>query len=423
MDFNALIARVKALLLTPKAEWAVIAAEPATVGSIYTKFIVVMAAIPAIMGFLKGSLIGYSVPFIGTTFRVPIISGLTGMVIQFGVALLGAFLFMLVIDALAPTFGGQKNQVQALKAAAYTATPVYVASVLQVLPMLGALILLAAGVYGVYQLYLGLQATMQAPVEKAVGYTGASIVVAIVLAIVVNVGLSAIGFGFGGRSMMSGIGAAGGSEMADLKVDPKSAAGQLAGWSERIAAAGAAAEAAQKSGDPDAAAKAAGAAVATVLGGDPNAKALSTDQLKEFVPETLLGMKRSSLEANRSGAMGMETAEVEARYANDAGQSVRLKIQDLAFAKGMMALAGRMGAESERTTDDGYEKAYSDHGRWVQEKWNGKSKNGSYAVVIAQRFSIEVDGDAGSFADLKAAVGALDLAGLEALKNEGRKAP
>ena len=157
MDFNALIARVKALLLTPKAEWAVIAAEPATVGSIYTKFIVVMAAIPAIMGFLKGSLIGYSVPFIGTTFRVPIVSGLTGMVIQYGAALLGAFLFMLVIDALAPTFGGHKNQVQALKAAAYTATPVYVASVLQILPMLGALILLAAAVYCVYQLYLGLQ--------------------------------------------------------------------------------------------------------------------------------------------------------------------------------------------------------------------------------------------------------------------------
>ena len=423
MDFNALIARVKALLLTPKAEWAVIAAEPATMGSIYTKFIVVMAAVPALMGFVKGSLIGYSVPFIGTTFRMPIVSGLTGMVVQYAAALIGAFLFTLVIDALAPTFGAQKNQVQALKAAAYTATPVYAASILQVLPVIGALILLGAAVYCVYQLYLGLQATMKAPPEKAVGYTAASIVVAIVLAVVVNVGLGTIGYGFGGRSMMSGIGATTGSDAADLNVDPKSAVGQVAAMAQRIAAAGEAAEAAQKSGDPDAAAKAAAAVVATALGGDPNAKALSTDQLKHFVPETLLGMKRSSLEANRGGAMGMETAEVEARYSNEAGQSVRLKIQDLAFAKGLMALGSRMGAASERTTDDGYDKSYSDHGRWVHEKWNSKSKNGTYAVVIAERFSIEVDGDAGSFADLKGAVGALDLAGLEALKNEGRKAP
>ena len=196
MDFNALIARVKGLVLTPKVEWGTIAAEPATVGSIYTKFIIVMAAIPAVVGFVKASLIGYSVPLLDTTIRVSLVSGLTGMVVQYATALIGAFLLGFVIDALAPTFGGQKNQVQALKAAAYAAAPVYAASVLQVVPILGGLLILAAAVYAIYLLYLGLQATMVGPAEKAVGYTAAAIIGVFLLAIVANVVLSAVGFGF-----------------------------------------------------------------------------------------------------------------------------------------------------------------------------------------------------------------------------------
>ena len=420
MDFNALFTRVKNLLLTPKTEWPAIAAEPATISSIYTKFIVVMAAVPAVIGFLEGSVLGYSLPFVGTTLRVPMSIGITGMVVQYAAGLLGTFLFALVIDALAPTFGGQKNQVQALKAAAYMATPVYVASILQILPVLGALAILAGLVYAIYQLYIALQATMKAPQEKAVGYTAVSILVAIVAAVILNMVLVAIGFGFGGRGMMGAMGAAAAARSAiGDTADPQDTAGQMSDWAKRIETAGAAAEAAQKSGSPQAAAQAAGAAIATALGGDPNTKALSTDQLKSFVPATLLGMKRTDLEANRGNAAGVQTAEVEARYSADNGKSVRLKIQDLAFANGLMALGSKFGVENEHSSDDGFEKSYTESGRWVQESWNNKSNSGKYSLMLGERFNVEVEGDAGSLAELKTALSTLNLSGLEALKNVG----
>ena len=65
MDLNKLIARVKAILFTPKTEWPVIAGEPATTADLYRNYIMILAAIPAIFGFLKFSLLGVSIPFAG----------------------------------------------------------------------------------------------------------------------------------------------------------------------------------------------------------------------------------------------------------------------------------------------------------------------------------------------------------------------
>ena len=86
-----------------------------------------------------------------------------------------------IINALAPTFGGQKDSVQALKTAAYAVTAAWVGGVAQLIPWLGWLIMLAGAIYSVYLLYLGLPHTMKAPADKAAGYTAVTIIVAIVL--------------------------------------------------------------------------------------------------------------------------------------------------------------------------------------------------------------------------------------------------
>ncbi len=57
MDFSKLIERARKVLLSPKNEWPVIAAEPATIKGLYTRYILVLAALPAVFGFIKGSLI------------------------------------------------------------------------------------------------------------------------------------------------------------------------------------------------------------------------------------------------------------------------------------------------------------------------------------------------------------------------------
>src|SRR5690348_13600101 len=111
MDFARAAARAKGMLLSPKTEWAAAAGETDSVRGLYIGYIMILAALPAIAGFIKGSLIGYGM--LGITVRTPIVSGVIGMLVGYGLGLVVAYLMALIIDALAPTFGGQKNQVQA----------------------------------------------------------------------------------------------------------------------------------------------------------------------------------------------------------------------------------------------------------------------------------------------------------------------
>ncbi|MCB1576677.1 MAG: YIP1 family protein, partial [Xanthomonadales bacterium] len=150
MDFGKLIARAQAILLSPKTEWPVIAAEQETVANLYKNYIIVLAAIPAIAGFIKGSLIGYSA--FGFTARTPIVSGIIGMIVAYALALAVVYLIGLIIDALAPTFGGEKNQIQALKTAAYMSTAGWIAGIAVIVPWIGWLIVWAGFFYGAYLL-------------------------------------------------------------------------------------------------------------------------------------------------------------------------------------------------------------------------------------------------------------------------------
>ncbi len=86
-----------------------------------------------------------------------------------------------------------------------------------------------------------------------------------------------------------------------------------------------------------------------------------------------------------------------------------------------MALAGAIGVESSQETDHGYDKTYKQDGRLVHEQWDSQNKDGEFSIVLGDRFSVKVNGNAESIDQLKAAVGSINLAGLEALKNQGVK--
>jgi hypothetical protein len=64
-------------------------------------------------------------------------SGLVQMIVSFVLSLVMVFLLALIVDALAPTFGGTKSQINALKLVAYSATAGWVASIATVIPVLG----------------------------------------------------------------------------------------------------------------------------------------------------------------------------------------------------------------------------------------------------------------------------------------------
>lgn len=425
MDFNKLIARVKNILLTPKTEWPVIAGETESVQGLYLNYILVLAAIPAVFGFIKNSIIGNT--WFGVTVHTGIGAGITGMIVYYVLSLVMAFVMALIIDALAGTFSAQKNQVQALKTVAYAYTAAWIAGVGVILGMgLGALIALAGGIYSIYLLYLGLPNTMKCPPDKSGGYTAVSIICAIVLGWIVMLfvgsivgtsmlGAAGSGFHVGSNSSISLDGSG-----SSVSVDKNSALGALVAMGQNAQKAGQQMEAAQKSGDANAQAQAAGQMLGTVLGGGSQVEALAPDAIKAFVPDTLAGMKRTSVSAERNGAMGMQVSNATATY-SDGQHTLHLEIADTGSAKGIMALAGAVGVESSKETDHGYDKTYKQDGRLVHEQWDTQSKYGEFSIVLGDRFSVKVSGNADTIDQLKAAVGSINLAGLEALKNQGVK--
>jgi hypothetical protein len=166
----ALVDRVQKILTQPAAEWPVIATEPATVGGLYTGYIIPLAAIPAIAG------------FVGRFFFMHnIVANLVTTVLTYVVTLISVYILGFIAASLAPSFSGTGNQIQGLKWAAYSNTASWVAGIFLVIPVVGGLIALLGGLYSLYLLWLGTVPMMGVPQEKAVGYAVVVIVVDIVV--------------------------------------------------------------------------------------------------------------------------------------------------------------------------------------------------------------------------------------------------
>ncbi|HUI99667.1 MAG TPA: YIP1 family protein, partial [Usitatibacter sp.] len=142
----------------------------------------ILAAIPAVASFIGFSLIGVST-FMGS-YRWPITSGITHMILEYVLNLGWVYVLALIIDALAPSFGGEKNFMQALKVSAFSPTAMWLAGIFSIIPALAILGIL--GLYSLYLLYTGLPLLMKTPADKAIPYTVVVIIVAIVLALIVG---------------------------------------------------------------------------------------------------------------------------------------------------------------------------------------------------------------------------------------------
>lgn len=182
------VARVKGILFQPKREWEVIDNEYATVKSVFVPYALVLAAIGPICSFIGLVFIGATV--LGTTMKYPLAAAAVSSVISYVLGLVGVYVVALIINALAPSFGGQKNPVKAAQVAVYSWTAAWVVGVFGLVPMLGVLAIL--GLYSLYLLYLGLPKLMKAPQDKAVAYTIVSVICGIGVFFVVGLISTAI---------------------------------------------------------------------------------------------------------------------------------------------------------------------------------------------------------------------------------------
>ena len=179
---TSLQTRVANLLTKPADEWRVIASESATVEGLMRNYAAPLAAIPAIGIFIGYTIVGVSVPLLGTI-RYGIVRGFVSACLAFVFALVGAWINAIVVEKLAPTFQSRGDTAQALKLVVYAMTPVWLAGILNLVPLLGILGIVA-GLYAIYIFYLGLPVLMGTPADKVVPYMVVSALVIIVVSVV-----------------------------------------------------------------------------------------------------------------------------------------------------------------------------------------------------------------------------------------------
>ncbi len=187
-----IIERVKKIILSPKDALNEVKTEEMTVVGTMKEYVAILAAIPAVAHFVGRALVGHPVFGRENIFRMLIFAA-----ISYVFTLLGVIVFGKIINALAPNFNSNKNDLNAFKLAIYSWTPAFVAGIFNIIPGMQVLSLLGA-FYGLYILYIGLPILMETPQEKTLVYTVANVIVSIIVWIIIGAIASALALGGAG---------------------------------------------------------------------------------------------------------------------------------------------------------------------------------------------------------------------------------
>jgi hypothetical protein len=164
---NAFV-RAKAILVDPAAAWLGIEKEIGDPAYLLSRYVAVLALIPALSSFVGATLIGV-VALSGATLRADLFDGLFGAIFSYATSCVIVLLLGLIIDLLAPLFGGRRDFEEAFKLAVYSFTPLWLAGIFLLLP--GLRFLLLTGVYGIYLFWLGMPRLTKVPEGQAVNFT------------------------------------------------------------------------------------------------------------------------------------------------------------------------------------------------------------------------------------------------------------
>ena len=382
---TGLINRIKSIILTPKDEWPKIAASPEGIGDIYRSWVIPLAAIGPVATLIGSLVFGHGL--FGIVYRPSVMGAIGTAILSYVLALASVYVIALVIDALAPNFGGTQNRTAAFKVAAFGATASWIAGIFGIFPALALLEIL--GLYSFYLIFLGLPLLMKSPPEKATGYIIAVLVVSFVASLIVGVmatSLSRVMFGGGIMGAAAGSLSVPGGGSVDM--------GKLE-------------EAGKKLED----------ATAKMQNGEGK-PAIAPDALKSLMPTALPGgLAQTSIETASGGAAGFNGSNVEARYGSGDNE-IKLTVTDMGVVGGLAALGGALNVQSSKQDATSYEKVGKVDGRMTTEKYDSASKHGEYMTIVGDRIMVQAEGNAASIDAFKAAVAAVDLGKVEALAKQ-----
>lgn len=372
---SGLVARSRNIVLTPREEWKVIAAEPESTASVFSRHVLPLAAIGPIAALIGGQVFGYGA--FGFSYRPGLMPAIGVALVSYVLVLAGIALLAFLADYLAPRFDGRANRNHAFKLIAYGSTASLLAGIFGLVPSLSLFGLL--GLYSLYQIYTGVGPLMQVPEDKALAYTAFTILAALVLWLLVMPLTTAI-TGALGLSALSSSDDAGGE--ITLPGGGAIDTGRMDEMSRRI---------------EDAA--------------SGRVSPVEASRLAALLPKAIGGWTREETETTAVGELG-STASGE--YQRDE-KRFTLRIIDMSAMGPIAGMGAAIGIEQKREDDSGYERTTTADGRLQTETWHTADKSGKFATVLANRFLVEAEGQAESIDELKAAVAAINPNDLEDL--------
>lgn len=368
-DHKSLVARAKAIILTPKDEWPRIALETNSQGDILRSYVLPLAAIGPVATFIGGQVFGYGL--LGFSYKPGLVWALSNAVVSYVLAIVSVFVLTFIADFLAPKFGGQSNRLAAFKLVAYSYTAAWLAGIFGIIPALAFFSIL--GLYSLYLLYTGATPLMKVPQDKAVGYTAVTILCAVVLALIVAPITAAL-TGLWAPSPMT----AASNEVSGRVTVPGGSSIDL----DKVQQATRQMEDAANGKSPP----------------------VSADRMKALLPAAIGAYQRSATEGVAMGAMG---STAQGTYmAGD--KSFTLKVSDMSALGALSGLGAAMGVEQSKEDAESYERTSTVNGQMQTEAWNKTTGSGKYAVTVNNRFMVEAEGQAGTIDDLKQAVATID---------------
>lgn len=161
----------------------------------------------------------------------------------------------------------------------------------------------------------------------------------------------------------------------------------------------------------------------------PPADPVNFRVLRDQLPASLPGLERTSAEGATQSAMGYAVSEAEARYApaeppaDGPTPEVTIKLADYG-ALPSLALMGMAWTltEVDRETSSGYEKTVVLAGHRGFRRYDTERRSGEFSLSVADRFLVQVNGRNVDDAQIEAALRAVNVGALAAMRDEGRQA-
>lgn len=174
------------LFAHPSEEWKSIHDERCSIGRCYCSHVLLLAAIPAIAGYIGTTQIGWQIGS-SEVHKLTHASALPIAVLFYLTMLVAVFTIGKLIHWMGQTYGSSQRLPACIALAAYTATPLFLIGLMTLYPVLwlNMILGLPALGYTVYLLYTGVPIMMEVSVERGFLFSSAVLAVGLVMLVAV----------------------------------------------------------------------------------------------------------------------------------------------------------------------------------------------------------------------------------------------